>query len=73
MKLDSGNFGDVMRNKRGSLVVLAGLRSGDEAGREKLKEVAKAWRRGGRKFDQGVIFAWMDGDKWGKWLSSNYG
>ncbi|KAL7410893.1 thioredoxin-like protein [Mrakia frigida] len=73
VKLDSGNFGDVMKNKRGSLVVLAGLRAGDENGREKLREVATAWRKGGRKFDQGVIFAWMDGDKWGKWLSSNYG
>lgn len=72
VKLDSSNFGDVMRNKRGSLVVLAGLRA-DGKGTDKLREVATAWRKGGRKFEQGVIFAWMDGDKWAKWLSSNYG
>jgi hypothetical protein len=77
--LDSGNFKDVMRNERGSTVVLVGLRTeGREEGalekeKERLRQVATAWRKGGRKFTNGVIFAWMDGDRWGKWLNQNYG
>lgn len=77
VKLDSGNFKDVMKNPRGSIVVLAGFTTKDDqkldANILKLREVATAWRKGGRKFSQGVIFAWMDGNKWGKWLKQNYG
>lgn len=79
VQLGSDNFKDVMRNERGSIVVLVGLetkgrKTGElEKEKEKLKEVATAWRKGGRKFESGVIFAWMDGDRWGKWLNQNYG
>lgn len=77
--LDSGNFKDVMRNDRGSTVVLVGLRTKDrkegelEVEKERLRQIATAWRKGGRRFENGVIFAWMDGDRWGKWLNQNYG
>lgn len=79
VKLDSHNFKEVMKNKNRSVVVLAAFRTkGRKEGelekeQEKLAAVARAWRKGGRKFDQGVIFAWMDGDKWSGWLNSHYG
>jgi hypothetical protein len=77
VQLDAGNFKEVMKNTRGSIVVLAGLTTSDERKLKDnvavLRDVATAWRKGGRKFEQGVIFAWMDGNKWGKWLKQNYG
>ena len=77
VQLDAGNFKEVMKNTRGSIVVLAGQTTSDERKLKDnvavLRDVATAWRKGGRKFEQGVIFAWMDGNKWGKWLKQNYG
>ncbi|CDZ98780.1 Thioredoxin/protein disulfide isomerase [Phaffia rhodozyma] len=79
VKVDSHNFKEVMRSDQGSAVVLAGLRTkGRKDGEleteiEQFTRVARAWRKGGRRFEQGVIFAWMDGDKWENWLKSNYG
>lgn len=66
-----------MKNTRGSIVILAGLTTTDEHKLRDnvalLRDIATAWRKGGRQFEQGVIFAWMDGNKWGKWLKQNYG
>lgn len=77
VQLAAGNFKEVMKNSRGSIVVLAGLTTNDERKLKDnvalLRDVATAWRKGGRKFEQGVHFAWMDGNKWGKWLKQNYG
>lgn len=77
VELDAANFKEIMKDPRGPVVVLAGFTTTDErrlrANVELLRTVATAWRKGGRKFEQGAIFAWMDGNKWGKWLKQNYG
>lgn len=79
IELDSGNFDEVMQSPTRALVVLVALKkNGRSTGElekevEELRKIAKAWYRGGRKFEQPVWFAWIDGEKNKKWLRQNYG
>lgn len=58
-----------------AIVVLAALHKGDEGEKErqKLMSVAKAWKRGGRGFNQPVFFAWIEAERWSSWLRQSYG
>ncbi|KAJ9102535.1 hypothetical protein QFC21_002936 [Naganishia friedmannii] len=79
IELDSGNFDEVMQSATRALVVLVALKkNGRSTGEldkevEELRKIAKAWYRGGRKFEQPVWFAWIDGERYKKWLKQNYG
>lgn len=74
-ELTAGNHEELMKSPTGALVVLAALKSGTEGDKDRdaLKEVARAWGRGGRKFKQPVWFLWIDGIKWKKFLKQSYG
>ncbi|KAJ9096608.1 hypothetical protein QFC19_007141 [Naganishia cerealis] len=78
-ELDSGNFDDIMQSPTRPLVVLVALKKSGRAQGDLEKEtgelhkIAKAWYRGGRTFEQPVWFAWIDGERYKKWLKQNYG
>ena len=38
-----------------------------------LKSIGKQWREGEKIGQREVAFAWMDGERWSKWLKSMYG
>lgn len=38
-----------------------------------LKSIGKQWREGEKVGQREVAFAWMDGERWSKWLKSMYG
>jgi hypothetical protein len=38
-----------------------------------LKSIGKQWREGEKVGQREVVFAWMDGERWSKWLKSMYG
>ncbi|ODO04871.1 protein disulfide-isomerase domain [Cryptococcus amylolentus CBS 6273] len=74
VQLDSSNFQSLMRSDSRAVVVLGAVHKG-EAGKKELDEfaeVARAWKRGGRKFQQPVWFVWVDADKWSRWLKQFY-
>lgn len=56
-------------------MVIAAVNKGNRAKvEEKMKAVGKKWklRKGANNGGRDVVFTWMDGDKWSKWLSSMY-
>lgn len=54
------------------LVVIAATTQNDkEQISKEMTDLARKWRD--RKEATSVVFAWMDADKWGKWLKSMYG
>ena len=54
------------------LVVIATTTQNDkEQTSKELTALARKWRDA--KEETSVVFAWMDADKWGKWLKSMYG
>jgi hypothetical protein len=75
VELTSSNYQELMRSPTNAMVVLGAVNKGDEGEKqkEKLREVARAWKRGGRDFSQPVWFAWVDGEKWSGWLKQSYG
>ncbi|WVW79859.1 protein disulfide-isomerase domain [Kwoniella bestiolae CBS 10118] len=74
IELTGSNYNAIMNSDTRSMVVLGALHKGDEGQKEKekLREVAKAWKRGGRPFAQPVWFVWVDGEKWSGWLKQQY-
>jgi hypothetical protein len=38
-----------------------------------MKSVGKQWREGEEIGRREVVFTWMDGERWSKWLKSMYG
>lgn len=38
-----------------------------------MKSIGKQWREGAKVGQREVVFAWMDGERWSKWLKSMYG
>ncbi|WWC87598.1 protein disulfide-isomerase domain [Kwoniella dendrophila CBS 6074] len=75
VELTGSNHNAIMTSDTRAVVVLGALHKGDEGKKEKdkLAEVAKAWKRGGRSFSQPVWFVWVDGEKWSGWLKQQYG
>lgn len=66
-----------MRSDTRAIVVLAGVHKGEEGKKErdKFADVARAWKRGGRRFEQPVWFVWVEGEtsRWANWLKRFYG
>ena len=56
------------------LVVIAAV---SEKNRENvvsaMKSIGKQWREGEKIEKREVVFTWMDGERWSKWLKSMYG
>ncbi|PIL36535.1 hypothetical protein GSI_00224 [Ganoderma sinense ZZ0214-1] len=72
LELDSDNFQDVMNAPHKPLVVIAATAQGDlQRTAKEVTDLARKWRDAKEKAP--VVFAWMDADKWGKWLKSMYG
>ncbi|WVQ77445.1 protein disulfide-isomerase domain [Cryptococcus sp. DSM 104548] len=74
VQLDSSNFQSLMRSDSRAVVVLGAVHKG-EAGKKELDqfaEIARAWKRGGRKFQQPVWFVWVEANKWSRWLKQFY-
>lgn len=72
LELDSDNFQDVMNAPHKPLVVLVATAQRDLKQTAKdVGELARKWRDARGRAP--VVFAWMDADKWGKWLKSMYG
>lgn len=78
-ELDASNFDEIMHSSMRPLVVLVALKKhGRPAAElekevEELRKIAKAWYKGGRHFQQPVWFAWIDGERYKKFLKQNYG
>jgi len=79
-ELTGENFQSVMTSESGALVVLVAIDTETITGTalqqetSKLNEMAKSWNALGRKvLERPVVFVWMDGQKWQKWLKSMYG
>ncbi|KAG8995766.1 hypothetical protein FRB94_011656 [Tulasnella sp. JGI-2019a] len=79
-ELNGENFQSIMRAEDGPYVVLAALNT-DEAFQQrldvekrKLHEMARDWHKSGKKVNgRSVVFVWMNGKTWAKWLKSMYG
>ncbi|KAK4688153.1 protein disulfide-isomerase, partial [Tremellales sp. Uapishka_1] len=73
--LTSANYHELMKSPTRAIVVLGAIHKGEEGEKEKeiFRQVARAWKRGGREFVQPVWFAWVEGDKWQGWLRQSYG
>ncbi|CAG8486626.1 578_t:CDS:10 [Cetraspora pellucida] len=78
--IDSENYEDILSGDR--LVVLGVLRPTDVRpfikAKNTLKAVAKLYhqqtkKRGSSEDNRGVLFAWLDGDKWENYIYSIYG
>ncbi|CAG8674538.1 17326_t:CDS:2, partial [Cetraspora pellucida] len=78
--IDSENYEDILDGDR--LVVLGVLRPTDVRpfikAKNTLKAVAKLYhqqikKRGSSEDNRGVLFAWLDGDKWENYIYSIYG
>ena len=65
-----------MNAPNGPLVVITAVNKGNRAKvEEKMKAIGKKWKlRSGVSNNGGrdVVFTWMDGEKWSKWLGSMY-
>jgi hypothetical protein len=78
-ELDASNFDEIMHSSMRPLVVLVALKKNGrpaaelEKEVEELRKIAKAWYKGGRHFQQPVWFAWIDGERYKKFLKQNYG
>ncbi|ORX36460.1 thioredoxin-like protein [Kockovaella imperatae] len=74
VQLTTSNFNDLLKSQSHSVVVLGALHGGSdgEAEKKKLYEIARAWRRGGRRFSSPVQFVWAESGKWAGWLRSSF-
>jgi hypothetical protein len=75
VQLTSSNYNQIMKSEERAAVVLAAVHGGDTGAKERaaLEQVARAWKRGGRGFQQPVFFVWVDGERWSAWLRQSYG
>ena len=77
-QLTTDNFISIMKNPTQPFIVLAALSTEDntfEGNIASLKRAAKHWeqKEGSSELVRGAVFVWMDADKWGSWLKSQYG
>jgi hypothetical protein len=77
MELDQDSFQSVMNADHHPLVVIVANPSGSASTSvlEKLHDIGAKWRtrQGGKIKSEGVVFTWMDGERWAKWLKGMYG
>lgn len=72
LELDDDSFQEVMNAQHEPLVVLVATPNQDmTANAQKVKDIARQWKNS--KGDAGVVFAWMDTDRWASWLKNMYG
>jgi len=76
LQLDSDTFQSVMNPKHISApLVVIGVAS--EKNRQNvisaMKSIGKQWREGEKVGQREIVFTWMDGERWSKWLKSMYG
>lgn len=79
-ELSSQNYADLMQGmgKNTPLVALAilspTLLDSIESTKGRLEELAKGWhtRQSERVGSRDVLWAWVDGDRWGKWAKGMY-
>lgn len=72
IELTQDSFQEVMHAPHKPLVVIAAVNK-DNKGKiaEKFADLGAMWRaRGG---GSNVVFAWMDAERWAKWMKSMYG
>ncbi|ORY27667.1 thioredoxin-like protein [Naematelia encephala] len=74
-QLSASNHQEIMKSPTRAVVVLGAVHKGAEGEKErqKLEQIARAWKRGGRSFAQPVWFVWVDGERWSAWLRQAYG
>ena len=79
-ELTTENFQTIMRAESAPLVVLVAIDTEERSGSalhedtSALNGMAKAWHASGKKVNgRPVVFVWMDGTQWKKWLKSMYG
>lgn len=75
VQLVSGNYQELMKSDTRAVVVLGAVHRGEEGIKERknLESISRAWKRGGRSFEQPVWFVWVEGEKWSGWLHQAYG
>ncbi|KAH7888179.1 thioredoxin-like protein [Phlebopus sp. FC_14] len=78
LELSRDVFQQVMNAPNQPLVVIVATPKGAQATvAEKLSDIGKKWRlrTQSQSYDarRDVVFTWMDGDKWGKWMKNMYG
>lgn len=75
IQLSVSNYAEIMKSPTKAVVVLAAVHGGEKGKKERedFEKVARAWKRGGRRFDQPVWFVWIDGERWASWMSQAYG
>jgi thioredoxin domain-containing protein 5 len=72
IELDSDTFQEVMSAPHKPLVVLVAAPHAElHDVSDRVRAVAQQWKNSKAHGD--VVFAWMDADKWTKWLKSMYG
>lgn len=74
-ELSQETFQNIMNAPNRPLVVITAVNKGNRAKvEEKIKAVGKKWklRNGVNNGGRDVVFTWMDGEKWSKWLGSMY-
>ena len=74
-QLTTTTFNDLLLSSSKAVLVL-GVFESDTIGadqRDKLAEIARSWKKGGRKLAQPVRFAWVEVDKWTSWLKQSFG
>lgn len=79
LELSRDVFQQVMNAPHQPLVVIVSTPRGSrDFVTERLNDIGKKWRlkmnqnqeKGGRR---DIVFTWMDGDQWGKWMRGMYG
>lgn len=80
MELNQESFQSVMNAPHKPLVVIvATFKENEETVSEKLRTVGLRWRarieemKNEGRSRRGVVFTWMDREKWGSWLKGMYG
>jgi len=76
LQLDSDTFQPVMNPKHISapLVVIAVVSEKNQQNVVSvMKSIGKQWREGEKVGQREVVYTWMDGERWSKWLKSMYG
>jgi hypothetical protein len=74
-ELSGDNYNSFFQADDHPLVVLGAVREGDEGAqeREEMTKMARAWKKGGRPFDQRVVFVTAGAGNWEKWLRKMVG
>lgn len=74
-ELSGDNYNLFFQAEDHPLVVLGAVHDGDEGvnEREEMIKMSKAWKKGGRHFEERVLFVAAGADSWEKWLRKMVG